>query len=131
MSTKTTTKRASRARTLGLHEWTKEDTILTFYRARWGTRGLYFENDKAFANFIGVSVGSFKMQVANFRALMGESDQILTDYSKLQKEVFDTYKDTPRYELMKIVKKIIGQDVVERNQALISLGYNPKRMKLA
>ena len=76
MRTKTTAKRASRARTLGLHEWSKEDTILTFYRARWGTRGLYFENDKSFANFIGVSVGSFKMQVANFRSLMGESEQV-------------------------------------------------------
>ena len=90
---------ATRSKTLGLHEWTKEDNILAFYYTKYGTYGLYLKDETSLAKWIGTSLGSLKMQSANFRGLMGESERALSDYSKLQSEVYNEYGEMSKMEL--------------------------------
>ncbi len=120
----------SRAKTLGLHEWTKDDTILSLYVTKFGTKGMFLKTEKDVASFIGVSEGSLKMQCANIRSLSGEKGTVLDDYSKLQAEVFEEFNKLPQYELLKLVKVIIDQDGHERAEILRKMGLNPGKMKL-
>lgn len=120
----------SRAKTLGLHEWTKDDTILTLYVTKFDTKGLYLKTEKDVASFIGVSEGSLKMQCANIRSLSGEKGIVLEDYSKLQVEVFEQFNKLSQYELLKVVKVIIDHDGHERSEILRKMGMNPNKMKL-
>ena len=119
-----------RTKTLGLHEWTKNDTILCLYYTKYGTNGLFLNSESAVANFIDTSVGSLKMQSANFRELMGLRQDSLSDYSKLQAEVYDEYNGMGQFEFRKVVKGIIGQDEFERNELLKKLGKDPSKMKM-
>jgi len=120
---------STRAKTMGLHDWSKDDTILCLYYTKYGTKGLYLKNEEALADFIGSTSRSLKMQSANFRALMGQSNQSLSDYSQLQSEVFNEYNQLSQYELMKVCKNIIGQDEYERNEILKKMGKDPSKMK--
>jgi hypothetical protein len=119
---------SKRAKTLGLHEWSKEDNILALYYTKYGTFGLYLKDEKSLVNWIGTSVGSLKMQSANFRALMGQTNYSLSDYSKMQSEVYNQYGNMSKLELMKVVKGIIDQDTYERNEILNKMGKDPKKM---
>lgn len=118
----------SRSKTLGLHEWSKEDTIVTLYYTKYGTYGLYLKDESSLAKWIGTSLGSLKMQSGNFRGLMGESERALSDYSKLQAEVYNEFGDMSKLQLMKVVKNIIDQDTYERNEILMKMGKDPKKM---
>jgi hypothetical protein len=120
---------STRSKTLGLHEWSKEDTILSLYVTRFGCKGLHLKTESDVAKFIGSSIGSLKMQCANIRSLMGLNDGSLSDYSSLQKEVYNQFGKTSQYELMKVVKKITGQDDFERNELLKKLGKDPSKFK--
>jgi hypothetical protein len=120
---------STRSKTLGLHEWSKEDTILSLYVTRFGCKGLHLKSESDVAKFIGSSIGSLKMQCANIRSLMGLNDGSLSDYSSLQKEVYNQFGKTSQYELMKVVKKITGQDDFERNELLKKLGKDPSKFK--
>ena len=118
-----------RAKTLGLHDWSKNDTILCLYFTKYGTHGLYLKTEDSLAKFIGVSTGSLKMQSANFRALMGHTEQSLSDYSQLQEEVYNEYGKLGQYELMKTCKTIINQDEYETNEILKKMGKDPSKMR--
>ena len=59
---------------------------------------------------------------------MGCNSRILSDYSKLQKLVFELFDEISFYEFYQIVKDIIGQDDYERREILVRNGYNPDRM---
>jgi hypothetical protein len=120
---------ATRSKTLGLHEWTKNDTIITLYFTKYGCRGLHLKTEDELSKFIGVSSGSLKMQSANIRTLMGLSEGSLSDYSALQQEVFNEYNSMGQYKLMSVVKKITGQDELERNELLKKLGKDPSKFK--
>lgn len=117
-----------RTQTLGLHHWTENDLILNFYFTKFGTRCIYLKSEKELSKFIGTTICSFKKQSMNFRYLMGYSSSILSDYSKLQKLVFELFNEISFYEFNQIVKGIIGQDDYERREMLIRNGYNPDRM---
>jgi hypothetical protein len=120
---------STRSKTLGLHEWSKQDTILSLYVTKFGCKGLHLKTESDVAKFIGTSVGSLKMQCANIKSLMGLNDGALSDYSSLQEEVYNQYGKVSQYELMKEVKKITGQDEVERNELLKKLGKDPSKFK--
>lgn len=117
-----------RTKTLGLHEWSKEDTIISLYVTKFETKGLYLKTTKEIAKFIGTSEASLKMQCANIRSLMGLKESSLSDFSKLQLEVFEEYNKLSEYDLMRKVKTIINQDNYERVEALKKLGKDPKKM---
>jgi hypothetical protein len=124
-----TKKTSKRSKTLGLHDWSKEDTILCLYYTKYGTHGLYLKTEDSLAKFIGTSAGSLKMQSANFRALMGQTEHSLSDYSQLQADVYNEFGGVSQYELMKVCKNIIGQDEYERNEILKKMGKDPSKMR--
>ncbi len=118
----------SRAKSMGLHEWSKNDTILTLYVTKFGTSGLSLKTESDVANHIGVSVGSLKMQMSNLRSLLGKTESVLSDYSKLQKEVFDEFNGMKSFELLRVVKKITGQEDMELISIFKRMGKDPKKM---
>jgi hypothetical protein len=59
---------------------------------------------------------------------MGESERALSDYSKLQAEVYNECGNMSKMELMKVAKRIIDQDTYERNEILKKMGKDPKKM---
>lgn len=118
----------ARAKTLGLHEWSKDDTILTLYITKFGTKGLYLKTESEVAKYIGVTLGSLKMQMANIRSLMGLNESTLSDYSKVQKEVYDEFNKLFQYDFLKVVKQIIGQDKMELAEIFRKMGKDPNKM---
>jgi len=118
----------SRTKTMGLHEWSKNDTIISLYVTKFGTKGLYLKTEKDVAKFIGTTEGSLKMQCANMRSLMGQKNGVLSDFSQLQSEVFNEFNGMTQYQLMKEVKTIINQDDYERCEALKRMGKDPRKM---
>jgi hypothetical protein len=119
----------SRTKTLGLHEWSKEDTIITLYFAKFGTFGLYLKTEKALADFIGTSVSSFKMQVANVRTLLGKHEATLSDYSKLQEDVFSEFNCVSQLSLMNKVRSIINHDENELREIFSKMGKDFTKMR--
>ena len=89
---------------------------------------MYLKDESSLAKWIGTSLGSLKMQSGNFRGLMGESERALSDYSKLQAEVYNEFGGMSKLQLMKVVKNIIDQDTYERNEILMKMGKDPKKM---
>lgn len=119
-----------RTLTLGLHHWTENDLILNYYVTKFGTRYIYLKTEEELSKFIGTTPCSFTKQQMNFRYLMGCKSNVLTDYSKLQKLVYELFDEISFYEFHQIVKNIIGQDDYERRVLLTDMGYNPDKMKL-
>jgi hypothetical protein len=118
----------SRAKTMGLHEWSKNDTILTLYVTKFGTSGLFLKTLEDVANHIGVSVGSLKMQMANIRTLLGDNTSVLTDFSKLQKEVFEEFNGLHQFQFVRVVKEITGQNQMELISIFKRMGKDPQKM---
>jgi hypothetical protein len=119
---------SKRTQTLGLHHWTQNDLIVNFFYTKFGTRSLYIKKEEDLAKLIGTTATSFKKQSMNFRFLMGFNTRVLTDYSQLQKSVFESFNELPYHKFYQIVKQIIGQDEHERKQILILRGYNPDKL---
>lgn len=118
----------SRAKTMGLHEWSKNDTILTLYVTKFGTSGLFLKTLEDVANHIGVSIGSLKMQMANIRTLLGDNTSVLTDFSKLQKEVFEEFNGLHQFQFVRVVKEITGQNQMELISIFKRMGKDPQKM---
>jgi hypothetical protein len=112
---------------LNLHEWSKEDTIICLYITKFGNKGMYLKTDSEIAKFIGSSVGSLKMQCSNIRTLLGHKNNSLSDFSNLQKSVFEEYGNLTQIELLKVVKTIIKQDDFERIEILRKMGKDPSK----
>jgi hypothetical protein len=118
----------SRAKTMGLHEWSKNDTILTLYVTKFGTSGLFLKTLEDVANHIGVSAGSLKMQMANIRTLLGDNTASLTDFSKLQKEVFEEFNGLHQFQFVRVVKEVTGQNQMELISIFKRMGKDPQKM---
>lgn len=112
----------SRAKTLNLHEWTDDDTILALYYGRYGLKNLYFKTDKDMADFIGTTICSLKKGSMNMRYLCGYSDKTLTDASYQQKRIYDEYGKFGEYKLFSKVKELINQDEILREIEFKKIG---------
>jgi hypothetical protein len=113
---------------MGLHEWTKNDTVLTLYVTKFGTSGLFLKTLDDVAKHIGVTAGSLKMQMANIRTLLGDNTATLTDFSKLQKEVFEEFNGLSKIQFMRVVKEITGQNQMELELIFKRMGKDPQKM---
>jgi hypothetical protein len=116
---------ANRTKTLKLHDWTKEDFILTYFWVKWGLAGLYIKDEKGLADYIGVSVNSLRMQAENFRFLMGKEG--LSDVKKLQVEVYEEWGKQSLILLRTKVRQIIDQDNHDRKEVLRNKGVRTFR----
>ena len=119
-----------RTQTLGLHQWTEDDTILCYYYTKFGLKNLMYDTEEKLSGYIGTTLNSLRKQGMNFRYLMGKSTKTLSDYSKLQKEIYDVLEDYTFTQVHKLVKDIIKQDEFERNELLKLRGYDPSKFKL-
>jgi len=99
-----------------LHDWDKDDTIITLYFVKFDTKGLPVKDDKDLAEgVIGASKASLHMQAANIRYILGYTDGILDCYSDIQKEVVDQYNTKTFEELKDIVVDIISKRDISGN----------------
>ena len=119
-----------RSETLGLHQWTENDTILCYYYTKFGLKNLMYNTEEKLSGYIGTTLGSLKKQSMNFRYLMGMNTKTLSDFSKLQKDVFDVLEDYSYIQVHRLVKDIIKQDEWERQEILKQRGYDPSKFKL-
>lgn len=119
-----------RTKTLGLHQWTENDTILCYYYSKYGLEHLMYNTEEKLSGFIGTTLNSLRKQGMNFRYLMGKNTRTLSDFSKLQKDVFDVLEGYNFNQVHRFVKSIIKQDEWERNEILKQRGYDPSRFKL-
>ena len=119
-----------RTQTLGLHQWNENDTILCYYYTKYGLKNLMYDTEEKLSGYIGTTLNSLRKQGMNFRYLLGKSTKTLTDFSKLQKEVFDVLEDYNFTQVHRLVKDIIKQDDFERQELLRQRGYDPSKFKL-
>lgn len=92
------------------HKWTKDDTIITLYYVLYDLKGLPVSDVNDLAEIIiDSTVPSLQMQAANVRYAMGETTNVLTDFSKLQEEVVNQYRKLSYNELHDIVLRIIDR----------------------
>ena len=119
-----------RTQTLGLHQWNENDTILCYYYTKYGLKNLMYDTEEKLSGYIGTTLNSLRKQGMNFRYLMGKSTKTLSDFSKLQKEIYDVLEDYNFNQIHKLVKDIIKQDEFERNELLKLRGYDPSKFKL-
>lgn len=116
--------------TKGLHEWTKDELVVAFYLTKYGNKNIYLKTETDVAKHFGVSLGSLKMQIANFRYLLGDRKGSLTDYSKDQESIFEEFNGKEWYSFNRQVRTFIGQDDFERAEALRKLGKDVTKMRL-
>lgn len=128
MNRKESTTKAIKSK--GLHEWSKEELVVAFYLTKYGNKNIYLKTETDVAKNFGVSLGSLKMQMANFRYLLGDKKGSLTDYSKDQEMIFEEYNGMNWLLFNRQVRTVIGQDNFERTEALKKLGKDITKMKL-
>jgi hypothetical protein len=78
---------------------------------------------------MGVTPGSFKMQSGNFIALMGGTHGALSDYSNLQKKVFNDWNGRSQTEMKNQVRIIIDHDGHERSKILAAMGKDVSKFR--
>ena len=120
---------AKRAKSMGNHVWTENDTILCLYFTKFGVKNTYFKDKFELCDFIDTSDGSLIKQSMNIRFLMGHTTNVLTDYSHIQEEVYQKYGKMTQYQLFEIVKQITDHDKVQRDRILIKMGKDPSKFR--
>ena len=99
-----------------LHDWDKDDTILTLYFVKYDLKGLPVKNEKDLAEgVIGSTKASLVMQAANIRYVLGFTEGILDCFSDIQKKVVDEYNTKTFEELKDIVVEIINKRDINGN----------------
>lgn len=112
----------------GLHNWSYEEFIVCYYITKHGLTNIRFRTVGSVCEYLGVPFHSFKMMESNFRHLLGFKTHILTHIKPKQREVFECLKGEPMYEVYRLVKDIIEQDRVERENLLRLCGKENKRL---
>ena len=99
-----------------LHNWDKEDTILTLYHVKYGLQGLPVRDEIDLAEgVIGSTKSSLIMQGANIRYVLGEDEGVLDCFSEIQEQVVNEYNDMSQAELKDICIEIIATRDVDHN----------------
>jgi hypothetical protein len=99
-----------------LHDWDKDDTILTLYFVKYDLKGLPVKSEKDLAEgVIGASKASLVMQAANVKYVLGYTEGTLDCFSDIQKKVVDEYNTKTFEELKEIVIDIIDKRDISGN----------------
>ena len=99
-----------------LHDWDKDDTILTLYFVKYDIKGLPVKNEKDLAEgVIGSTKASLVMQAANIRYVLGYTEGTLDCFSDIQKKVVDEYNTKTFDELKDIAIDIIDKRNINGN----------------
>jgi hypothetical protein len=119
------TNSSKRIKTLGLHEWSDNELMVNFYVTKFGLKNIdvVFKTVEELCQHLKVDVVSFKMQSSNFRMLMRCTTNVLTDYSKLQKGIYDLCNGETFYEFYRVVKSILDVDGLVRERMIKKFRY--------
>lgn len=93
-------------------EWTKDDTVLTWYCTKYvkdgDTRKLGLKDLAEVAtHIIGSTEFSLTQQMSNMRYLMGDTSA-LNCFSKIQEQVYNDHRDTNEEDLREICLDVIN-----------------------
>lgn len=98
------------------HKWSKDDTIISYFYAKFEVKGLPIKDDVELAEqVIGTTLSSLKMQVSNINFILGYDTNVLSDFSKIQQDVVDEYSNLSYDELLSVVTEIINKRDFEDN----------------
>ena len=78
------------------HKWSSKDNIVALYYYKFGTQYLGITEEEI-SFIIDTTIDSLKMQALNFKTLDTNGYEGLSDYSTVQKEVYDKYKSYLKY----------------------------------
>jgi len=96
--------------------WSKEDLMIAYYIACYGTSGLLSEEIEVIAKYvIGVSAHSLSMQIANFRSILDLPGYQLSDTKFDQHEVVNEFKNVDRLDLRSMVNGVIVSSDTQKN----------------
>ena len=99
-----------------LHNWDKDDTILTLYYVKHDLKGLPVNDEKDLAEgVIGSTKASLNMQAANVRYVLGYDEGVLDCFSEIQKQVVEEYNDMCCEELRELCVNIIDKRDINGN----------------
>jgi hypothetical protein len=71
------------------HSWTESEDIAAFYLQKFGVNKLPYPLPEV-AESLGLPIGTLKMRMRNFKALMGSGG--LRNYAKQSERIFEHYK---------------------------------------
>lgn len=86
------------------HKWTEEDDIVTLYLFKYGDEDLPFSVD-GISRKLGMSTGSLRMRVANFKAIDGQGG--LDHFGKISERVYKRHYRTSKDKLKSLVLQIL------------------------
>jgi hypothetical protein len=93
--------------------WTNQELTIAYYMAKWNMNGIGITEQALVDGVIGnTSVGSFRMQVANFRYLLDIEGCQLTHASKKMKELCEKLSNKTMTQVRRMVIKAIKQSDV-------------------
>lgn len=99
--------------------WTKEELLMPYFEALYGTQELRLHEDEVVAIIGDTSVGSFRMQTANFRYLLNIEGTQLEHASKKMKLLIDELAGKTKTDIIRMIKRFIksrdvSQDISDK-----------------
>ena len=86
------------------HKWTEEDDIVTLYLYKYGDGEIPFTLEDIGRN-LGMSTGSLRMRIANFKAIDGKGG--LKHFGRQSLEIYRKHYETPKDKLKSLVVEIL------------------------
>lgn len=88
-------------------KWGKDDLLFPYIEALYGLSCLKINEEQACHVIGDTSIGSFKMQTANFRFLLNTEGWQLDDASKAMKQMVDDLANKTKTDIMRLAKQVI------------------------
>lgn len=108
-----------------IHKWNKDDTVISLYYTLYDLKDLPVKSNIDLAEcVIGTTLASLQMQSANVRCALGKTNNVLTDFSKIQLKVVEDYKNVSQKDLYNMVMNIIILRNFEENAHKVQLAKN-------
>ena len=89
------------------HKWTEDDDIVTLYLYKYGDGEIPFTLEDISRN-LGMSAGSLRMRIANFKAVDGKGG--LKHFGRQSLKIYRKYYETPKDKLKSLVVKILRKE---------------------
>jgi hypothetical protein len=108
--------------------WNEKELTIAYYIAKWGFSGLQGITLEELVNYVmpDATVGSLKMQIANFRHVLGFEERTLKDASKAMYDLHEQLKN----KTMTQVRSSITPDLEVANEQIADGRIKAHNMKV-
>jgi hypothetical protein len=108
--------------------WNEKELTIAYYIAKWGFSGLQGITLEELVNYVmpDTTVGSLKMQIANFRHVLGFEERTLKDASKAMYDLHEQLKN----KTMTQVRSSITPDLEVANEQIADGRIKAHNMKV-